>query len=129
MAQWKQNWRAFIRTQVQSLALCSGLRIGIAMSCGVGHRHGSDLTLMWLWRRPAAAAPVQPLAREPPYGHKKTKKKKEKKKRKRIFLQRVLQKPSLGFLRHRLCFSREKSLYLHYSTDFFLESNVRCLAW
>ena len=27
------------------------------MSCGIGHRHGSDLALLWLWHRPAAAAP------------------------------------------------------------------------
>ena len=37
------------------------------MSCGVGYRHGSDPTLMWLWYRPAAAAPIRPLAWEPPY--------------------------------------------------------------
>ena len=37
------------------------------MSCGVGHRHGSDLVLLWLWCRLAAAAPIGPLAWEPPY--------------------------------------------------------------
>ena len=37
------------------------------MSCGVGRRHGSDPTLLWLWRRPRAAAPIRPLAWEPPY--------------------------------------------------------------
>ena len=37
------------------------------MSCGVGHRCGSDLALLWLWCRPAAAAPIQPLAWELPY--------------------------------------------------------------
>ena len=39
------------------------------MSCGVGHRRGSDLALLWLWlcRRPAAAAPIRPLTWEPPY--------------------------------------------------------------
>ena len=37
------------------------------MSCGVGCSHGSDLALLWLWRRLAATAPIQPLAREPPY--------------------------------------------------------------
>ena len=26
------------------------------MSCGVGHRHGSDSTLLWLWCRQAVAA-------------------------------------------------------------------------
>ena len=34
------------------------------MSCGVGHRHVSDLALLWLWRRPGAAAPIRPLAWE-----------------------------------------------------------------
>ena len=34
---------------------------------GVGHRYGSDLVLLWLWCRPAAAAPSRPLAWEPPY--------------------------------------------------------------
>ena len=37
------------------------------MSCGVGHRYGLDLALLWLWRKLAAAAPIQPLAWELPY--------------------------------------------------------------
>ena len=37
------------------------------MSCGVGHRGGLDPELLWLWRRPAATAPIRPLAWEPPY--------------------------------------------------------------
>ena len=37
------------------------------MSCGVGHRCGLDLTLLWLWQRSAAAALIQPLVWEPPY--------------------------------------------------------------
>ena len=37
------------------------------MSCGVGYRRGSDLGLLWLWCRPAAAALIQPLAWELPY--------------------------------------------------------------
>ena len=37
------------------------------MSCGVGHRHGSDLAWLWLWQRPAATVPIRPLAWEPPY--------------------------------------------------------------
>ena len=30
------------------------------MSCGVGHRYGLDLALLWLWRRQAAIALIQP---------------------------------------------------------------------
>ena len=36
------------------------------MSCGIGHRCGSDL-LLWLWCRPAATAVDRPLAWELPY--------------------------------------------------------------
>ena len=37
---------------------------GVAMSCGVGHRHGSDLALLWLWHRLVATVPIRPLAWE-----------------------------------------------------------------
>ena len=37
------------------------------MSCGVSCRHDSDSTLLWLWRRLAAVAPIIPLAWKPPY--------------------------------------------------------------
>ena len=52
------------------------------MSCGVGHRGSSDLVLLRLWHRPAATAPIEPLAWEPPYASgvalkNKTKKKKQ----------------------------------------------------
>ena len=56
------------------------------MSCGVGHRPGLDLALLKLRHRPAAIAPIRPLAWEPPYAvgadlkKKKSKKLKIKKK-------------------------------------------------
>ena len=37
------------------------------MSCGVGRKHRSDLALLWLWCRLAAAAWIRSLAWEPPY--------------------------------------------------------------
>ena len=37
------------------------------MSYGVGHRCGSDPTLLWLWCRLASVAPTGPLAWEPPH--------------------------------------------------------------
>ena len=37
------------------------------MSFGVGHRRSSDPMLLWLWRRPAAVASIQPLAWVPPH--------------------------------------------------------------
>ena len=53
------------------------------MSCGVGRRHGLDPTLLQLWHRLAAVAPIRPPAWELPYAMsaalKKAKKKKKKK--------------------------------------------------
>ena len=50
----------------------------------VGHRHCSDLALLWLWCRLAAVAPIGSLAWEPPYavesGPRKGKKTKKNKK-------------------------------------------------
>ena len=42
---------------------------GIALSCGVDCRCGSDLVLQYLWSRPAALAPasIQSVAWELPY--------------------------------------------------------------
>ena len=69
--------------------------MGIAVSCGVGRRCGSDPELLWLWRRPVATAMIRPLAWEPTYAAggdqeiattttKKTKKKKKRLKETRI---------------------------------------------
>ena len=52
------------------------------MSYGVGHRRGSDPTLLWLWHKLVATAPNGPLAWEPPCdagaAQEKAKKKKKK---------------------------------------------------
>ena len=52
---------------------------GIAKSCGIICRRGSDPMLLWLWCRLAAAAPIQPLAWELPYAAGAAVKKKKKK--------------------------------------------------
>ena len=44
----------------------SGKVSGITVSCGVDHRLDLDPALLWLWCRHAAAALIQPLAREVP---------------------------------------------------------------
>ena len=51
------------------------------MSCGVAHRRGLDLALLWLWHRPGAVALIRPLAWEPPYATGVALKKKKKKER------------------------------------------------
>ena len=57
------------------------------MSCGVGHRCGSDPELLWLWRRLLATALIEPVAWEPPYAAgaalEKAKRQKRKKRKKR----------------------------------------------
>ena len=51
------------------------------MSCGVGHKHGSDPVFLLLWCKPTAVALIQPLAWELPYAMSEVlKKQKEKKK-------------------------------------------------
>ena len=69
-----------MRFRVQSLASLS-VKDPVAMSCGVGPRHGLDPPLLWLWCEPVATAPIRPLAWEPPYaaaaGPRKDKKKKK----------------------------------------------------
>ena len=41
--------------------------LGIAVSCGAGCRCSFDPTLLWLWCRLAATAPIGTQAWEPPY--------------------------------------------------------------
>ena len=66
------------------MASLSGLKIW--RCCELWYRSqtcGLDLMLLWLWRRPAAVAPIGPLDWEPPYAASVAlKKKKEKKKEK-----------------------------------------------
>ena len=52
---------------------------GIAVSCGVSCRCSSDPALLWLWCRPAATAPIQPLAWELPHASGAALKRKKKK--------------------------------------------------
>ena len=54
------------------------------MSCGIGHRHGLDPVLLWLWLRQAAIALIGPLAWEPPYAAGTALKRQKKKKIKEI---------------------------------------------
>ena len=54
-----------MRLWVRSLALLSELGFGIAVSYGAGQRCSLDPALLWL--RAVAAAPIGPLAWEPPY--------------------------------------------------------------
>ena len=58
------------------------------MSYGVGHRHGLDPSMLWLWCRPAAVAPIPPLAWELPYALG-VALKSQKKKKKSITLKKI----------------------------------------
>ena len=69
------------------------------MSCGIGHRHSSDLALLWLRCRPAATALNQPLALELPYATDAALKKTKKKKKKSLHVN-TLSKKLLEYLTH-----------------------------
>ena len=73
----------------------------IAMSCGVEGRHGWNPSLLCLWCRPAATAPIRPLAWDPPYAAgaalKKKKKKKRKKKKEKKRVKQVCKHLSINF--------------------------------
>ena len=82
-----------MRLRLQSLASLSGLRIRVAMTCGIGRRCGSDPALLCLWCRLAAVALIRPLAWKPPYATGaalKSKKKKGRKKETHIWAQAML---------------------------------------
>ena len=61
------------------------------MSCGAGHRCGSDPSLLWLWCRSTAVALIRPLAWEPPYAAGVALKSKKKKKVYPVFPKTILQ--------------------------------------
>ena len=82
--QQKQSQLGTMRLPVGSLALLSGLRIWHYCELWCRLQTWLDLELLWLWCRPAAVAPIRPLACEAPYatGVALQSKKKKKKKKK-----------------------------------------------
>ena len=100
------------------------------MSCGVGRRHSLDPALLWLWRRPAATAPIRPLVWEPPYAvgaaqemEKRQKKKKQKTKQSRrynsprleIILQSYNNQDSVVLVQKQIYGATKASFLLHNS--------------
>ena len=69
MAQWLSNptRNHDIVGSIPGLARWVEQGSSVAVSCGVGYRLSWDPSLLWLWRRPVATAPIGPLAWEPPY--------------------------------------------------------------
>ena len=56
--------------------------LALPQAAALDHRCGFDPALLWLWHRPAAVAPIQPLAWELPYATGAVPKRKKKKKKK-----------------------------------------------
>ena len=82
MVQRKRIRLGTVRLQVRFLALLSGLGIQCCRElwCRSQVQLGSEL--LWLWRRPAATAPIRPLAWESPYVMGEAQRKKERKEEK-----------------------------------------------
>ena len=90
MAQWLTNPTRNHEVAGSIPALAQRVkRSGVAVSCGVGRRRGSDPALLWLWRRPVATAPIQPLAWESPYAAGAALGKAKREKQKKFFLGRL----------------------------------------
>ena len=67
VAQQKQIQLVSMKMQFDPWPCSVGWESCIAMSCGVHCRYGSGPSLLWLECRPAAVAPIWPLAWELPY--------------------------------------------------------------
>ena len=80
---------------------------GLAVSCGVGCRCGSDSVLLWLWRKPVARAPIGPLAWEPPYAAGVAQEMAKRQKKKKVLL--YLWVPRIGGGK-----SMEKCIFKHF---------------
>ena len=83
MAQQKWIWLASMRMQFWSLASLSELRIWCCHELWCMSQNAAWVLYCWLWCKPAAVAPIQPLAWELPNAPKKQKAKNKKQKNKK----------------------------------------------
>ena len=58
MGQWLTNPTSILEDTSSIPSLTQRVKDLFSVSCGVGHRRGLDPTLLLLWYRPVATAPV-----------------------------------------------------------------------
>ena len=83
VVQQKQIQLGTTKLRVRSLALLSGLRIQRCREMWCRSQMRLRSGMFWLWHRPAAVAPIRPLAWESPFAGRAAQKRKKTKKKKK----------------------------------------------
>ena len=93
------------------------------MSSGGGHRCGSNPTLLWLWCRLVAVAPIRRLVWKPPYAADAALKVKKKKKKKEF--RQILHLIEMGINEHVLLVIKA-TYFIRYIAVFYVQWLTFC---
>ena len=85
-AQWKQIWLVPMKMGFNPCLHSVAQQSGVAVSCSIGHKCGSDPSLLWQWYMLAAGAPIWLLAWELPYASGVALKNQKKKKKEAVHI-------------------------------------------